>query len=65
MPVIGGKNTCFGFQGNMPKMVDMITPKIVVTYADLRLEEMKMPGVEIITLQPGEIYSYPHSAFAP
>ena len=42
--------------GEMPEMAEMIRPKVIVSYSDPRLQKMKIPGIEIKALNPGEVY---------
>lgn len=44
--------------GEMPDMVKMIKPKVIVSYSDLRLKGMKISGVEIKMLKHEEVYRY-------
>ena len=47
--------------GEIPEIVDMIRPRTIVSYSDPRFKDMDIPGVEIKTLNHGEVYSYSSS----
>lgn len=47
--------------GLLPEIQEMIRPQIILSYPDLRFEEMILPEVEIKILKYGEVYRYPFS----